>query len=135
LASIDQAHGNAEILRAYDGSARVLKEILSRDEMKEERVEGIMEELRVQMEGAESVRRAVEEGGWEVVEAAGLGGRDEGEEELQRELESLVEEGKREEDKKRKLEDQTPMDEEGKLIDAMKRLGVTPKEEKVAELA
>jgi charged multivesicular body protein 7 len=142
LASIDQAHGDAEILRAYDGSARVLKEILSRDEMKEERVEGIMEELRVQMEGAESVRRAVEEGGWEVVEAAGLGGKDEGEEELQRELESLVQEGKREEEKRRLdgvvvggVEHQIPVDEEEKLIGAMQRLAVTQKEEKVAELA
>jgi charged multivesicular body protein 7 len=118
----------------------VLKEILSRDEMKEEKVEGIMEELRVQMEGAESVRRAVEEGGWEVVEAAGLGGKEEGEEELQRELESLVEEGKREEEeKKRRLvgggEHQTPVDDEEKLIGAMQRLAVTQKEEKVAELA
>ena len=116
----------------------MLKEILARDEMKEERVEGIMEELRVQMEGAESVRRVVEEGGWEVVEAAGLGGRGEGEEELQRELESLVEEGKREEERRRSVgsgEARIPVDEEGRLIDAMQRLGITPKEEKVPELA
>lgn len=139
LASIDQAHGDAEILKAYEGSSKVLKGILARDEMKEERVEGIMEELRVQMEGAESVRRAVEEGGWEVVEAAGYGGKEEGEEELARELEALVEEEKASE----RLQE-TAVDElkwkgrETALVGAMRRLevtGSTPKEEKTAELA
>ena len=130
LASIDQAHGDAEILKAYEGSSRVLKEILSRGELQEENVDRVMEDLKIQMEGAESVRRAVEEGGWEVVEAAGYGGKEELDEEVEKELERLVEEEKK-------------GVEEGRLIDVMRRLEVegekrekmvSPGREKVAEL-
>ncbi|KIM26744.1 hypothetical protein M408DRAFT_312477 [Serendipita vermifera MAFF 305830] len=86
LNSIDQAHGDAAILKAYQGSARVLKEIMSKPEMQEERVGEVMDDLREQMENAEGVRRAVEEGGWEVVEAAGQGVDDD---EITKELAAL----------------------------------------------
>ncbi|KIM19537.1 hypothetical protein M408DRAFT_83428, partial [Serendipita vermifera MAFF 305830] len=128
LNSIDQAHGDAAILKAYQGSARVLKEIMSKPEMQEGRVGEVMDDLREQMENAEGVRRAVEEGGWEVVEAAGQGVDDD---EITKELAALVEEQKREQD-------------EARLLDVTKRLGnqrldgkvvSTPREEKVAQLA
>jgi len=133
LASIDQAHGDAEIVRAYEGSARVLKEILGRKELQEDKVGEVMDDLREQMEGAESVRRAVEEGGWEVVEAAG-GVHDVDEEELKKELEALAEESKRE-GEERRLVDLTKRLDLGRRESMDKEKVGTPSKEKVAELA
>jgi len=62
---------------------------MGRPEMQRERVDEVMEQLREGMEGAEEVRRAIEEGGWEVVESVGAGVD---EEELKRELEELEKE-------------------------------------------
>lgn len=71
MSSIDQAHGDAAILRAYESGSKVLKEIMSRPEMQKERVDEVMDQLREGVEGAEEMRRLVEEAGWEVVNAAG----------------------------------------------------------------
>lgn len=127
LNSIDQAHGDAAIVRAYEGSARVLKEVMSKPELQEERVGEVMDELKEQMENAEGVRRAVEEGGWEVIEAAGQGVDDE---EVAKELAALVEEQNKEKEDARLVE-------VTKRLDAQRLDGkiTAPREEKVAELA
>lgn len=87
LTAIDQAHGDAAILRAYETSSKVLKDIMSKPEMQRERVDEIMDQLRAGMEDAEEVRKAVEEGGWEVVEATG---NNVDEDELQKELDEII---------------------------------------------
>lgn len=91
LTSIDQAHGDAAILRAYDTSSKVLKEIMSKPEMQKERVDEIMDQLRAGIEDAEEVRKAVEEGGWEVIEATG---NNVDEDELQGELDEIIKQEK-----------------------------------------
>ncbi len=127
LNSIDQAHGDAAILKAYEGSARVLKEIMGKPEMQEERVGEVMDDLKEQMENAEGVRRAVEEGGWEVIEAAGQGVDDD---EVSKELAALVEEQKRDKEEERLLDVTRRL--EGQRLDGKV---ATPREEKVAEMA
>ncbi|KAG8806326.1 hypothetical protein FRC17_005079 [Serendipita sp. 399] len=120
LSSIDQAHSDAAILKAYETSSKVLKEILSKPELQRERVDEVMEKLREGMEGAEEVRRAVEEGGWEVVEAAGAGVD---EDELQKELEEIVRQEK-EQDAARKAGQvpQVSESDEKRLLEITRRL-------------
>lgn len=67
---------------------------MSKPEMQKERVDEVMDQLRAGMEDAEEIRIAVEEGGWEVVEAAG-GNVDE--DELQKELDEIIRQEKEKE--------------------------------------
>jgi charged multivesicular body protein 7 len=142
LSSIDQAHGDAAIMKAYESSSKVLKEILSKPELQRERVDEVMDKLREGMEGAEDIRKAVEEGGWEVIEASGSAVD---EDELQRELEQIVaqETAKEEARKAGKLDPAADADEKrllelAKRFDAQRLSEKTPistNTEKVAEVA
>ncbi|KAG8781564.1 hypothetical protein FRC15_008551, partial [Serendipita sp. 397] len=120
LSSIDQAHSDAAILKAYETSSKVLKEILSKPELQKERVDEVMDKLREGMEGAEEIRIAVEEGGWEVVEAAGAGVD---EDELQKELEVIIQQEKQQEAaiKVPTISQDSKMDEK-KLLEITRRL-------------
>lgn len=89
LLSIDQAHGDASILRAYENSSKVLKEILARPEMKLEKVDAVMDSLKDGMENAEEIRRAIEIGGQEIRETSGVELSDD---DLQKELLALEKE-------------------------------------------
>ncbi|KAG8822202.1 hypothetical protein FRC19_006403 [Serendipita sp. 401] len=141
LSSIDQAHSDAAILKAYETSSKVLKEILSKPELQRERVDEVMDKLREGMEGAEEIRIAVEEGGWEVVEAAGAGVD---EDELQKELEVIIQQEKQQEAaiKAPTILQDSEMDEK-KLLEITRRLesqhlverSSEPLSEKTAEVA
>lgn len=124
LNSIDQAHGDAAIVRAYETSNKVLKEVMGRPEMQRERVDEVMEQLREGMEGAEEVRRAVEEGGWEVVESVGAGVD---EEELKRELEELEKE-----ERATMVDKRASEEEERRIVEVTRSLEKTEISEKVA---
>ncbi len=97
LLSVDQAHSDATIVGAYETSSRVLKEILSKPELRTERVEAVMASLAEGMEDAEELRQTVEIGQKQALEAAGVTIDGTTEEQIQMELEALVEEQKKQE--------------------------------------
>jgi charged multivesicular body protein 7 len=104
LLSVDQAHSDATIVRAYEASSRVLKEILSKPELQTGRVEAVMASLAEGMEDAEELRQTVEIGQKQALEAAGVTIDDATEEQIQMELEVLVDEQNKQEAERAKEE-------------------------------
>jgi len=98
LLSVDQAHSDVTIVRAYEASSRVLKEILSKPELQTGRVDAVMASLAEGMEDAEELRQTVDIGQKQALEAAGVTIDDATEEQIQMELEALVEEQKKKEE-------------------------------------
>ncbi|PVF94856.1 hypothetical protein CPB86DRAFT_788647 [Serendipita vermifera] len=141
LSSIDQAHGDVAIMKAYEASSKVLKDILSKPELQRERVDEVMDKLREGMEGAEEIRKAVEEGGWEVIEASGS---TVDEDELQKELDQIVAEEKAKEEARKSGKVDPGAEDEKRVLELTRRLDaqrlsekspISTHSEKVAEVA
>ncbi|SAM82913.1 uncharacterized protein UBRO_03449 [Ustilago bromivora] len=91
---IEQAKSDVEVLGAYKASDEVLRQVLDREEMKVENVERVMEGLEESLASQREVDDALRGSG------TGVGGEMVDEEELERELERLVDEKRREEQKR-----------------------------------
>ncbi|KAJ9098944.1 hypothetical protein QFC19_006168 [Naganishia cerealis] len=124
LRGIENAHGDVEIMKAYEASTGTLKSVLSHPSLQREHIDTTMDALAEAMADQQEIDDAIQSGGQVAVSAAGMEA-DEGD--LQRELEGLVKEREEEEVKKSEVEAQK---EERELTDRLAALKPhTPEQE------
>ncbi|KAJ9107977.1 hypothetical protein QFC20_003662 [Naganishia adeliensis] len=124
LRGIENAHGDLEIMRAYESSTAALKNVLSHPSLQRDHVDATMDALAETMADQQEIDDAIQSGGQLAVSASGL---EADEDELARELEGLVkerdEEDKAQEERKARAQEQVLVD----RMAALKPQGETEK--------
>ncbi|KAG7549003.1 hypothetical protein FFLO_03116 [Filobasidium floriforme] len=97
LRGIDNAQGDAEIIKAYEMSTSTLRSVLSNPALQRDRVDATMDALADALADQQEIDQAIQSGG-QLALAGSSAGVDVDEDDLEKELEGLVQEKKREED-------------------------------------
>ncbi|KAJ9104636.1 hypothetical protein QFC21_002134 [Naganishia friedmannii] len=98
LRGIENAHGDVEIMKAYEASTATLKTVLSHPSLQRDHIDTTMDALAESMADQQEIDDAIQSGGQVAVSAAGM---EADEDALQKELEGLVIEREEEEEKEK----------------------------------
>ncbi|GHJ84560.1 hypothetical protein NliqN6_0962 [Naganishia liquefaciens] len=120
LRGIENAHGNVEIMRAYETSTATLKDVLSHPSLQRDHIDTTMDALAETMADQQEIDDAIQSGGQLAVSASGF---EADEDELARELEGLIKE--EEEDFKENVRAKEAQDQESELSQRMAALKPT----------
>ncbi|KAJ9119948.1 hypothetical protein QFC24_005431 [Naganishia onofrii] len=130
LRGIENAHGDVEIMQAYEASTATLKSVLSHPSLQRDHIETTMDALAESMADQQEIDDAIQSGGQVAVAAGAAAGVESVDEDaLQKELEGLVierererEEEEREERKVKLLQAAEEKKQERELVDRLAAL-------------